>query len=264
MFAINMAAETVLAKSAVAAGGAAASAAVSTVPGWVQLCGKMAPITGVITFLAPIPTIRQVSKTRSVGSLPLLPYSSMIANAFVWVMYGLLQSEFKVWSCNAVGIILGAYYFNEFRRSCPRGASGLPGTVSQHILGTSSLLTFNLALAAFLQRSNAAGIIGKEGVMFCILMFASPLAALKTVFETKSATSIPLPFTIATIANCVLWTVTGTLDMNDFNIYFPNALGLTFGLIQLLLKFVFGNGPKTSSVDKIGRGGGSGGIQLPM
>jgi solute carrier family 50 (sugar transporter) len=85
----------------------------------------------------------------------------------------------------------------------------------------------------------AAEIIGTMGVVFCVAMFASPLSALKSVLATKSAKSIPLPFTLAAIVNCFLWSVVGLMDMKDFNIYAPNLLGLLFGLIQLALKLIY-------------------------
>jgi solute carrier family 50 protein (sugar transporter) len=88
----------------------------------------------------------------------------------------------------------------------------------------------------------AATTIGNVAVFFCLLMFASPLSALRSVIATRSAASIPLPFTMATILNCFLWSVAGLGEFKDFNIYFPNLLGLTFGLIQVALKIVFGDG----------------------
>lgn len=67
--------------------GAAASAVVKT-PGWVTACGKAAPIISSGVFLAPYPTIKNIIADRSVSSLPLLPYSSMCVNAFMWMTYG--------------------------------------------------------------------------------------------------------------------------------------------------------------------------------
>lgn len=93
--------------------------------------------------------------------------------------------------------------------------------------------------------SFAAGLIGNSAVLFCMLMFASPLAALKEVLRTRSAKSIPLPFTLATILNCFLWSVAGLGEFKDFNIYFPNLLGLAFGLVQVGLKILFDYGSST-------------------
>jgi solute carrier family 50 protein (sugar transporter) len=96
-------------------------------------------------------------------------------------------------------------------------------------------------LIGFYGGTDAAKIIGKEGVIICIILFASPLSALRNVIMTKSAASIPLPFTLACLANCTAWSVVGWYIANDFNIYFPNILGLSCTIAQLLLKGIYGN-----------------------
>lgn len=215
---------------------------------FVNMCGTIAPFCGVICFLAPFPTIQQISRDKTVGNLPLLPYSSMIANGFVWVMYGLLKSLPAVWGSNAIGVLLGMYYFSNFAKHCSPTANSLPGTIQQHLKGTGAIILFNLVLA-FSGINNSTDIIGKEGVFFCIIMFASPLSALKHVIESQSAASIPLPFTMASLVNCTAWSVLGWFSMNDFNIYFPNLLGLCCAVAQLLLKMMCGNGVKVLKED---------------
>ena len=218
----------------------------SNVPEWVIFCGKLAPISSILVFCAPIPTIRQVSQDRSVGALPLLPYSSMLSSAFLWVMYGFLKSEPKIWSGNGVGLILSIGYFFVFSRHCPKQSPTLPGSVKQHLQGCLLIIGMTSLIALTRPTAQAAQMIGNAGVILCVFMFASPLAALKTVVETKSAKSIPLPFTIAAVINCFLWSVVGMLDMHDFVIYGPNFLGLIFGLIQVALKLVYsGSGDKS-------------------
>lgn len=207
---------------------------------FLHLCDTIAPFCGVICFLAPIPTISQIARDKTVGNLPLLPYSSMVANSFVWVMYGLMKGLPSVWGSNAVGVLLGAYYFTTFIQHCAPMASNLPGTVPQHLKVSGAIILFNLCLAAS-GNENAVDIIGKEGVLYCIILFASPLAALKHVVATKSAASIPLPFTVACFVNCTAWSVIGWYLMNDFNIWFPNLLGLSCAVAQLALKGMYGN-----------------------
>eukprot|EP00540_Astrosyne_radiata_P008265 CAMPEP_0116853250 /NCGR_PEP_ID=MMETSP0418-20121206/17802_1 /TAXON_ID=1158023 /ORGANISM="Astrosyne radiata, Strain 13vi08-1A" /LENGTH=235 /DNA_ID=CAMNT_0004485619 /DNA_START=29 /DNA_END=739 /DNA_ORIENTATION=- len=206
---------------------------------FVSACGKLAPIASVVVFMAPIPTIQQVSREGSVGNLPLLPYSSMVASTFVWVLYGILVSETKVWAANAVGLILGLYYCFEFAQVCPRKAPTLPGSVMQHAQGVLAIWAISVLLGVVVLQS--AALVGNLGVTLCVIMFASPLAALKVVLQTKSASSIPLPFTLASVWNCFCWSVVGIWDMKDSNIYVPNLLGLAFGLTQLALKLVFGD-----------------------
>ena len=85
-------------------------------PAWVHLCANLAPFTCVVVFWAPMPTIRRIVIERDVGDMPLLPYSSMICNSSVWIMYGVLLKEPKVWGANAAGLLLGGYYFLQFVR----------------------------------------------------------------------------------------------------------------------------------------------------
>lgn len=83
--------------------------------------------------------------------------------------------------------------------------------------------------------------VGNLGIFLCVVMFASPLAAVKVVLQTKSADAIPLPFTLASVVNCIFWSVSGLFDLHDYAIYVPNLLGLAFSLVQLLLKIIYGS-----------------------
>ena len=57
---------------------------------WLEACQQLAPVTSILCSMAPLPTIHKISETKSVGTLPLLPYSSMTANGFIWTLYGSL------------------------------------------------------------------------------------------------------------------------------------------------------------------------------
>eukprot|EP00537_Pseudo-nitzschia_pungens_P006267 CAMPEP_0172376682 /NCGR_PEP_ID=MMETSP1060-20121228/68340_1 /TAXON_ID=37318 /ORGANISM="Pseudo-nitzschia pungens, Strain cf. cingulata" /LENGTH=249 /DNA_ID=CAMNT_0013104323 /DNA_START=42 /DNA_END=791 /DNA_ORIENTATION=- len=233
----------------------ASSIALSAVPTWIKFCSNSAPLTGIVVFIAPFPTIRQIQRDKTVGNLPLLPYSSMIANCVLWVLYGLLTEAPKVWFTNLCGLVLGNYYLVKFIQCTPANAMNLPGTVRQHVQGNLAivagaflwiLLCYMTVRRKGMWMPYAAGLIGNTAVLFCMLMFASPLAALKTVLRTRSARSIPLPFTLATVLNCFFWSVAGLGEYKDFNIYFPNLLGLAFGLVQVGLKILFDYGSASS------------------
>jgi hypothetical protein len=86
-------------------------------------------------------------------------------------------------------------------------------------------------------------IIGHTAILFCIAMFASPLAAVPAVLETKSARAIPLSYTVAALVNCVLWSFVGLFDLHDDCVYIPTLLGLALSLLQIYLKVLYGNGP---------------------
>lgn len=175
----------------------------------------------------------------------------------MWFVYGVILQESKIWASNGIGLLLGSYYFSEFLRHCPEKSPTLPGSKQQHVQVVAAVMATTLVVAYSL--TNPAVWIGRAGVVFCIAMFASPLAALQTVIQQRSARAIPLPFTVASVVNCVAWSVLGWFQMHDVNVYFPNLLGLSFGLIQVALKVVYGDGPD----GPLKKGGGAGVVDLP-
>ncbi|KAG7363308.1 sugar efflux transporter [Nitzschia inconspicua] len=223
---------------------------------WVSACSNSAPAASMVLLLAPMLTIKQVVSSKSVGNLPLLPYSSMVANCFLWTAYGILLQQSKLWATNGIGLILGLIYFLQFIKFSPPKAPTLPGSIRQHAQAVSVIVfgTFGWCAKCYLTSqkvsswpAQAAKLVGNAAVVLCLVMFASPLSALKTVLKTKSAKSIPLPFTLATVLNCFLWAVAGLKDFHDFNVYFPNLVGLGLGLTQVGLKLVYGDGPKSGT-----------------
>jgi solute carrier family 50 protein (sugar transporter) len=208
---------------------------------FVTFCGQAAPIASVVLFMAPLPTIHQIRKDREVGDLPLLPYSTMTTSAFLWSTYGILKKEPSMYVANLFGLVLSLYYFSQFVRFAPMRSPTLPGSKKQHIAVSASIAT----AASLLYLSGlptSVNIIGLSAVTICLAMFGSPLAALQTVIRTKSAKSIPLPFTLASLINCFCWTVFGVFAMKDPNVYVTNIIGLAFAVVQVFLKLRYSGG----------------------
>eukprot|EP00549_Striatella_unipunctata_P009078 CAMPEP_0118691472 /NCGR_PEP_ID=MMETSP0800-20121206/10699_1 /TAXON_ID=210618 ORGANISM="Striatella unipunctata, Strain CCMP2910" /NCGR_SAMPLE_ID=MMETSP0800 /ASSEMBLY_ACC=CAM_ASM_000638 /LENGTH=234 /DNA_ID=CAMNT_0006589255 /DNA_START=261 /DNA_END=965 /DNA_ORIENTATION=- len=210
----------------------------ASLPTFVEICGQLAPPMSVLLSAAPLPTIRGIQQAQDVGSLPLLPYTCMAASCTLWAVYGFLKKQSSIWAPNLIGLGLGLYYLRSFIRFSPPESPTLPGTVQQHLSG---LVALGVAILGAVLASVKPAIVGQLAVLFCIALFASPLASLQTVLRTKSARSIPLPFTLVSLVNCFLWTVTGVLKLKDANIIIPNVLGMACGLAQVSLKLVYGN-----------------------
>jgi uncharacterized protein with PQ loop repeat len=165
----------------------------------------------------------------------------------------LLKKEPKIWSCNIFGFALALYYCTIFVGNIAKGkvqdhklldvsTPTLPGSVRQHIQAVTAVIVGILSLALLKPfGSYSETLIGNIGVSICVLMFASPLSVIKLVLETKSARSIPLPFTVLTTVNCLMWAIFGWFDMKDVNVYLPNFLGLLSGIVQVLLKLIYGS-----------------------
>lgn len=207
-----------------------------------RLTGRVAPFTSLVMIFSPLPTILQIQADESVGIYPLLPYTIMTASTFLWAIYGLKKHEPSVWFANIVGVVAGAYFVTQYIKYSPRSSPTIPGSITHHCIAL--LLVLCLGTILVLARNPlATEIVGISAVVLTVGTFASPLAAIKVVLETKSATAIPLPFTLAAIACCSCWTVFGVFIVNDHMIYVTNAVGLVFALAQLALKFRYPDRP---------------------
>lgn len=150
------------------------------------------------------------------------------------------------------------FYFMEFLKYAPKESQTLPGTKRMHI--DASLLTILsiASIAILLPEETAATLVGDLGVAFVMLLNASPLVAIKTVIQQKSADSIPMSFTLASIACCFFWSIVGLEQFHDWVVYFPNLVGLSFGLAQLGLKVAYSSNDdlkKTSSSSSMATAG---------
>jgi solute carrier family 50 (sugar transporter) len=236
--------------------------AVATLFFYCTLCTAVGPVASVGLFLAPIPTIKDVMNAGTIGGLPMLPYSFMASNAFVWCTYGILKNQPPLWSCNAIGFVFAMYYCFQFALHVPArtkyrlnaSTPTLPGTIKHHFIGISFVFAITTLIAGLRPFGTySADVIGNIAVLFCILMFASPLSVIQLVIRTKSAGIIPLPFTVVSCLNCFCWAVYGFFALNDINVWLPNSLGLTFGVIQVILKIVFcGRDNKEIDIDEEG------------
>jgi uncharacterized protein with PQ loop repeat len=161
---------------------------------------KVGMLSFTVLFASPLAALKQVVESKSAASIPLPFTIASLINCFLWS-------------------VVGKYEMNDV-----------------YILLPSVL---DVMLATSLPKNRARDMIGKVGMLSFTVLFASPLAALKQVVESKSAASIPLSFTIASLINCFLWSVVGKYEMNDVYILLPSVLGLCCALVQLALKLIY-------------------------
>jgi solute carrier family 50 protein (sugar transporter) len=190
--------------------------------------------------MAPITAMRQISDEKSTGKLPLLPYSCMYLCASVWSVYGFLAHNPGIWMANVPGVFTGLFYFQLFCRYCPKDADWLPGKQIHHKVGIAASTVYLGAVSTLLSNEMALWVVGITGNVICIALFASPLAALKTVLKQKSTRSLPFAFGLIGFINCGLWVVYGLAVLHDPFVWFPNLLGFLASAVQMALFARFG------------------------
>jgi len=187
-------------------------------------------------WVAPYPTIKQVTEDKSTKGLPPLPYFSMFANGYLWFAYGLSAGmDLTIMLPNVTGMVAGLYYSKKFVEN----NSG-QYDLKPYYAGTAASLAAISGLLAFLPAADAQTALGYMGCVIVVAMFSGPLAVIKEVIETKSTKSLPFPMAVATVINCTLWGAYGSLVIHDPFVWAPNILGLGSGLAQLGLFAKYG------------------------
>lgn len=87
--------------------------------------------------------------------------------------------------------------------------------------------------------------LGITCVLLQILFFASPIALIRQIIQSRDSSSVYIPLAIATIVNCVLWSVYGIVlggflvNIGDYFLAGPNMAATLLGLVQIGLVGVF-------------------------
>lgn len=200
-------------------------------------------------FLAPVPTMLKIHKTKTVGQFSDLPYLVSSLQCTMWSVYALpmiTPDHLQPLITNVVGGLLEYVYVVVFIAYALPGQRWIIlvkfGTVISFLglLVTTALLigpslTFPEWMIKFSPpgASNVTILLGTECMVLNIVMYASPLAVVQTVIRLKSVEPMPLLLTVACGCCSASWTVYALMLPMDPFILIPNAAGLVLCAIQL-------------------------------
>ena len=223
---------------------AAAVAAPLVGPAAVSFLSVSPGLAAQVLFLSPMQAMKQFREAGTTGDVSVMPYAAMAANGAAWCTYGALGSDLAIMLPNASGLVFGLYYCQQFYTYRDPNAMVLP-----YFGGGAAFAALAVGAAATMPALAAKTVIGYAGCTLTALMFYGPLASINTVLRDRSAASLPLAFTLASTANCTLWTSYGALVIHDPFVFGPNGVGLCFSFVQLGLIARFGTAAATPSAD---------------
>jgi solute carrier family 50 protein (sugar transporter) len=150
-------------------------------------------------------------------------------------MYGAAKGNPFVFAGNILGITCSVFYM--------LSTYGLADDSTRRRIEKICLpLTFVSTILAFLYtllgHDIGTIILGYWANVIVLLMFGSPLTAAAKVITSKCSASINRPFGIVQVLNCIIWTAYAAY-VADWYLMVPNAIGLFFGLIQVVLMCVY-------------------------
>ncbi|CAN1247522.1 Bidirectional sugar transporter SWEET17, partial [Linum perenne] len=175
-----------------------------------------------------------------------LPYICTLLNASLWTYYGSIKpGAYLVATVNGFGILVEIVYVALFLTYAPpkmKSKTGvMVGVLNVGFLGAAVLATW-LALEGG-ARINAIGFLSSA---LNIIMYGSPLAAMKTVITTKSVEYMPFFLSFFLFLNGGIWTVYALLT-KDLFLGVPNGAGFLLGAAQLVLYAMYRNSKPSST-----------------
>ncbi|CAJ2662211.1 bidirectional sugar transporter SWEET17-like [Trifolium pratense] len=216
--------------------------------------GVIGNIISILMFLSPVPTFWRIIKHRSTEDFSCFPYICTLLNSSLWTYYGIIKDgEYLVATVNGFGIVVEIIYILLFLIYAPpkiRVKTAIIGGILDVVILAAAVVTTQLALEGD-ARSGAVGIMGAA---LNILMYASPLAVMKTVVKTKSVEYLPFLLSFFFFINGGVWLLYAFL-VRDLILGVPNGTGFVLGAMQLVLYAVYRNGKQSKNIsDKLEEG----------
>ncbi|XP_024969824.1 bidirectional sugar transporter N3-like [Cynara cardunculus var. scolymus] len=193
-----------------------------------------------MVFLAPILTFYKVYKKKSTEGFQSVPYVVGLFSSMLWIYYALLKSNVMLLiTINSVGCFIETLYICFYLFYAPKKArmESLKLIVLLIVVGFGLIVVLTQFLASGVTRRV---IVGWICLVFSLCVFVAPLGVLRQVIRTKSVEYMPILLSVALTLSAVMWFFYGLL-LGDFNIAIPNVLGFIFGIIQIILYFVYKN-----------------------
>ncbi|KAI0524401.1 hypothetical protein KFK09_003769 [Dendrobium nobile] len=203
-----------------------------------------------ILFLSPMPTFFRICKNKSVEHFSVVPYVATLLNCMLWVLYGLpfvKPNSTLIITINGAGTVIELIYIFIYLLYSDRSRR------TKALLLLFIDIAFIVVVAAIVlsilrSHERRTLIVGILCIIFCIMMYASPLSILKRVIRSKSVEYMPLYLSIAYFFNGLCWTTYSLIHL-DVNLTIPNAIGLLFAIAQLLLHVIYNKSTKQQPND---------------
>ncbi|XP_076897453.1 bidirectional sugar transporter SWEET9-like [Bidens hawaiensis] len=209
--------------------------------------GLLGNVVSFMVFLAPIPTFYKVYKKKSTEDFQSTPYVVGLFSAMLWIYYAFLKTNVMLLiTINSFGCFIETLYICFFLFYAPRKArmESLKLIILLIVVGFGLIVVLTQFLASGVTRGV---IVGWICLVFSLCVFVAPLGVVRQVIRTISVEYMPILLSAALTLSAVMWFFYGLL-LGDFNIAIPNVLGFTFGIIQIILYFVYKN--KTPVMDE--------------
>ncbi|EFJ50800.1 hypothetical protein VOLCADRAFT_88688 [Volvox carteri f. nagariensis] len=124
------------------------------------------------------------------------------------------------------------------------------------LLGSVHFITMTIVALFSLTQQAAERMWGTNAIIILMVYYFIPLSSMYDIIRRKNAISIYPPLACGAIANGGLWTVYG-FALKDVNLWLPNLFGAVIGVVQLVLRAVYGAAPDAAQSSMVAASGPS-------
>ncbi|XVF31400.1 hypothetical protein REPUB_Repub16aG0142800 [Reevesia pubescens] len=218
--------------------------------------GVIGNIISVLLFLSPADTFWRIVRNRSTEEFESFPYICTLLSSALWTYYGITKpGSLLVATVNGFGVFVEMIYVTLFLIFAPSGIRAKTGILFG-LLDVGFVAATILVTQLILHEDLRIDVIGFLCAGLNIIMYGSPLAAMKTVVTTKSVEYMPFLLSFFVFLNGAIWTFYAVL-VKDYFLGVPNGIGFLLGTVQLLLYAIYSRkqkSSKTSSHDHLDNG----------
>ncbi|GMP40140.1 hypothetical protein CsSME_00010701 [Camellia sinensis var. sinensis] len=209
--------------------------------------GVIGNIISVLLFLSPLGTFLRIVKHRSTEEFESFPYICTLLSSSLWTYYGITKpGSYLVATVNSFGVVVEVIYVSLFLLYAPPRMKAKTATLAG-ILNVGFPVAAILVTYLGMQGDLRIDVIGFMCAGLNIVMYASPLAAMKTVVMSKSVEYMPFFLSFFSFFNGGIWTFYSVL-VQDWFLGVPNAIGSLLGATQLVLYAIYRRSNPSKSV----------------
>lgn len=209
--------------------------------------GVIGNVISVLMFLSPAKTFWRIVNKGSTEEFESLPYICTLLNSSLWTYYGITRPDsYLVATVNGFGVLVEIVYISLFLIYAPPRTKAktaiVAGMVDVVLFGGAVLVT-----QLWLQGDIRIDVIGFMGAALNIVMYASPLSAMRLVVTTRSVEYMPFLLSLFMFLNGGVWTFYAFL-VKDWFLGVPNGTGFILGFAQIALYLIYRNSKPTKIV----------------
>jgi len=197
-------------------------------------------------FATPLKAVIEARSSRELEALNPIPWSVIFLNCFGWSLYGVLRRDYFIFFANYPAVCLSLFYcLTAISLLSSRNAKGDAKTVLmiEILFVCGSVLWGIITMVAGIslgpsQFEAAALLVGYSSCVCTVVYYGAPLSTIRKVCKNRNSASLFLPMILANLVNAILWTAYG-IAIVDWVLVGPNALGIVFAVLQIIIKFFY-------------------------